>query len=118
MSLGQRQTSNILTANPILSPCVRQVILGLEPLAEDWMNCSYCCALQTVPLTPSDAVITIAVNGLERWDETMLVSVWSAEKEGLGDSELENDGNKRESTLAPYESVLTDHTALETSGNL
>ena len=78
------------------------------------MNCSYCCALQTVPLTPSDAVITITVNGLERWDERRCSrqSGLQKPKEGLGDSELENDGNKRESTLAPYESVLTDHTAL------
>ena len=55
----------MLTAKPIVSPCVKHEIEGLG-LSEDSRDCRYCCALQTVPFTPPNAAITIAVNGLER----------------------------------------------------
>jgi hypothetical protein len=57
----------MLTAKPIHWPCVKHEIEGLG-LSIDCRDCLYCRALQTVPFTPSSAVITTAVNGLG-WKE-------------------------------------------------
>src|SRR6266436_2483168 len=53
---SRKQISSMLTAKPILSPCVKHEIEALR-LSYDCRDCWYCCALQTVPLTPSSAVI-------------------------------------------------------------
>lgn len=68
VSSRQRQIRQMLTAKPILCPCVRHEIQ--EELADsdtrDWL---YWSAVQTVPLTPPIADITVTMNALERRDE-------------------------------------------------